>query len=244
MKDPYAAIMKGVILGFAPHAVIIDVSHEIEPQDVREAVFLIEEYYRYFPAGTVHVAVVDPTVGSDRKPIILHRDGSFFVGPDNGIFSLVMPENPEVHVIENTEMMLTDVSTTFHGRDIFAPAAARLVKGISPDAFGKTIKNPVRLAGLTPTIDGDALQGKIVRLDHFGNAISNIKFDTFYGFHRNRPFLVTLGSHIFRSLNNSYFESEYTCLVGSSGYLEFGMFKGNFSAREGIRKGTPVLVTI
>jgi S-adenosylmethionine hydrolase len=118
-KDPYVGIMKGVILTVNPGVTIVDITHDISPQNIEEAAFLIEEYHRFFPAGTIHLAVVDPTVGSSRKPIIVYKESGVFVGPDNGLFTLIL-DNAEIHVIENPAFMLGAISSTFHGRDIFA----------------------------------------------------------------------------------------------------------------------------
>ena len=128
LQDPYAGIMKGVILSMNPDVTITDITHEVAPQDIREGAFLIEEYHRYFPLNTIHVAVVDPTVGGERRPIIMRKESHLFVGPDNGIFTLIMDDVPEVIAIENPDFTLKEISSTFHGRDIFAPAAAHLAR--------------------------------------------------------------------------------------------------------------------
>ena len=141
LKDPYVGIMKGVILSINPDATIIDITHDITPQNIEEAAFLIEEYHRFFPPGTIHMAVIDPTVGSERRPIIVSKDNNIFIGPDNGLFTLVL-DDAEVYLIENPDFMLTEVSSTFHGRDVFAPAAAHASTGFHPSAFGRTISDP------------------------------------------------------------------------------------------------------
>ena len=128
-RDPYAGIMKGVILSVDPGARIVDITHEIEPQDVREAAFTVEDYWRYFPAGTVHVVVVDPTVGSSRRPIVVSCDGHFFVGPDNGVFSFAAGRASDIRLREDRDLMRGEISATFHGRDIFSPVAAHLSGG-------------------------------------------------------------------------------------------------------------------
>ena len=185
---------------------IIDITHDVEAQDVREGAFLIEEYYRFFPVGTVHVAIVDPTVGSDRRSIILSKDHYLFVGPDNGIFTLIMGDDPEVYLIENPSFMLKDISSTFHGRDIFAPAAAYLSKGVQPSAFGEHITDPVRLQNVFPSVERNTLKGEVVRFDHFGNAITNIKVDYLKDFLRERPFEVRIAGITFTTINKSYYE--------------------------------------
>ena len=176
LKDPYVGIMKGVILSINPEATIVDITHDITPQNVEEAAFLIEEYHRYFPPGTIHLAVIDPTVGSKRRPIIVSKDNNVFIGPDNGLFTLIL-NDAEVYLLENPDFMLKEVSSTFHGRDIFAPAAAHASTGFHPSAFGRMISDPLRLNNMFPTIEGNSLNGRIVRFDSFGNAITNIKID-------------------------------------------------------------------
>jgi len=243
-RDPYAGIMKGVILSIKPDVRIVDITHEIDPQDVREGAFVLEEYYHYFEKGTIHVAVVDPTVGSARKAIVFHQGGYSFVGPDNGLFSLVLDGAHEVNAIENKRYMQKQPSATFHGRDIFAPAAAFLASGVSPCLFGSPVTDPVRLPGLYPDARDNCLQGEIIRFDRFGNGISNISGMRFSKFTGGRPFKIQLAAMTFTGLNQSYFESELTCLVGSSGYLEFGLFKGNLFREMGLSKGDLVSVTL
>ena len=243
-KDPYAGMMKGVILGIDPAAHIVDITHGVEPQDIREAAFLVDEYYRYFPPGTVHVVVVDPTVGSDRRPIIVSRGGHHFVGPDNGVFTFVTVGTCEVRVIENRNFMLPSISPTFHGRDIFAPAAARLARGFYPFAFGRQITDPVALTGLDPVDDGNTLRGEVVRFDRFGNAITNIRAAAFRSFTKGHAFEVAVGTLTFTSIDKTYCADEFTCLVGSAGYIEFSLFQGNFRERTGTGKSNPVTVRI
>ena len=243
-KDPYAGIMKGVILGIDPSACIVDITHKVGPQDIREAAFLVDEYYRYFPKGTVHVVVVDPGVGGDRRPIIVSRSGHHFVGPDNGVFTFIADAASEIRVIENRNFMLPSISSTFHGRDIFAPAAARLARGFYPFAFGRQVTDPVVLTGLNPVADGSTLHGEVVRFDSFGNALTNIKTGTFRSFTKGHTFEITIGGLSFTSIDRTYCANEFTCLAGSAGFIEFGVFQGNFKERTDTHKGDPVTVRI
>jgi S-adenosylmethionine hydrolase len=244
LTDPYVAIMKGVILKINPHVRIIDITHAVPPQDVKEAAFIIKEYYSYFEAGTVHVAVVDPTVGSERRPLVLAGDGHFFVGPDNGIFSHLIRGITAIHEIRNRDLVLKSVSSTFHGRDVFAPAAAHLTSGVQPSVFGPAIENPVCLADIFPEIANGVLSGEVARLDRFGNAITNIAFDVFKNFVGSRRFRIGVNDSVFASLNKSYHEQEFTCLVGSSGYIEFGYYRGSFAETKGVTKGDPVRIEL
>ena len=242
-SDAYVGVMKGVILSIAPEARIVDITHEVDAQDITAAAFVIDDYYRWFGPGTVHVAVVDPTVGSSRRPIIISHRDRFFVGPDNGLFSLVMGDEADIHLIGNPDFMCQPVSATFHGRDVFSPAAARLSLGISPESFGRAVTDPVRLQGLYPEVSGEVLTGRIVRFDRFGNGITNIPAGTLTPFIEGAPFTVEVGSLRFDAINRSYYEGTYTCLLGSSGYLEFGYFKGSFRAESGVAKGEGVRIT-
>ena len=244
LKDPYVGVMKGVILSINPDVRIVDISHEVEPQDVTEACFLIKESFSFFGRGSIHVCVVDPTVGSERRAIVLEHDGHFFVGPDNGIFSLSMDTRSRAHQIQNERYMLKDVSDTFHGRDIFAPVAAHLSLGLDPAALGKKVENLVLLSDLHPVVKGQTLTGKVARIDRFGNLLSNITIGSFNRFVKGRPFQIRVHDLRLEKLSRSYFEEPYTCVVGSSGYLEFGLFGGNLAEQKRIKKGGTVTVTL
>jgi S-adenosylmethionine hydrolase len=244
LKDPYVGVMKGVILSINPDARIIDITHEVEPQDLTEGCFLIKESYPFFSKDSIHVCVVDPTVGSDRRGIVLQYDGHIFVGPDNGLFSFAIDECRAAYQIENRSYMRKDVSDTFHGRDIFAPVAAHLSLGLQPAALGKKVDDFVLLPDLQPVIKGHTLTGKVVRFDRFGNALSNISIESFNRFVKGRPFQVRLHDMWFETLSRSYFEDPYTCVVGSSRNLEFGLFHGNLAQDMSIKKGDAVTVTL
>lgn len=241
--DPYVGTMKGVMLSINPQARIVDITHEIEPQDIREAAFLIGDYYRFFPEGTVHVCVVDPTVGSARRPVVVAHQGHLFVGPDNGLFSLLYGNDASIREITDRRFMLKQVSATFHGRDVFAPVAAHLSRGIDLSEFGPLVGDPVILADLYPTEEDGVMTGQIVRIDRFGNAISNITDDRLKRFAGGRPMLIEIADLLFRQLSASYYEGTYTCLTGSSGYLEFGLFQGSLAESKRIQKGDKVRIT-
>jgi S-adenosyl-L-methionine hydrolase (adenosine-forming) len=236
LKDAYVGIMKGVILSINPEAAIVDMTHGIEAQDITEAAFVLAECFPWFAAGTIHVAVVDPTVGSARRAIIAVTNGHCFVGPDNGVLSLVLDGAKEVYTIENPDFMLHPVSATFHGRDVFSPAAAHLSKGVRPAAFGRRVDDPLVLPGLFPEKGGETLTGRIVRFDRFGNGITNITAEALEPFLKG-PFTIETGDMVFHGLSQSYYEKDFTCLIGSSGYLEFGYFNGSFRERTGVSKG-------
>ncbi|MBV9874531.1 MAG: SAM-dependent chlorinase/fluorinase [Verrucomicrobia bacterium] len=172
--DYYVAAMKGVILSRCSQARLVDISHGIAPQNVLSAAYVLLGAYREFPVGTVHLAVVDPGVGSTRRGLILRTDRYLFVGPDNGLFSLVTPELAEAFEIRPSAYLAATVSNTFHGRDIFAPVAAALAAGVKPEELGSPIRDPKRFAALSQ-VNGATVKSRIMHLDRFGNAITGIE---------------------------------------------------------------------
>ncbi len=177
LAAPYVASMKGVILGILPGATIIDISHAIPPQNIRQAAYVLGAAAPHFPEGTVHVVVVDPGVGSERRPIAVFTGQACFVGPDNGVFSRIYEQEDilDVRQLSNAAYHLPTISHTFHGRDIFAPVAAHVAAGVPPSAFGPTISDPVTIDFPVPEKYPDgSIQGEIIYADEFGNLISNI----------------------------------------------------------------------
>lgn len=175
--DYFVGAVKGVILSSASATRIVDLTHEIPAQDIHAAAFTLLAAYKSFPEGTIHVAVVDPGVGSSRRGICATAGRQFFVGPDNGIFSYIYERESPVTVFElsNSKYFRDDVSPTFHGRDVFAPVAAALANGIKPAKFGKRINDPVRFAPLAPERAGDGkIVGRIIHIDRFGNCVTNL----------------------------------------------------------------------
>jgi S-adenosylmethionine hydrolase len=243
-KDPFVAEMKGVILSINPHAAIVDMTHSIEPGDVEEAAYIIGYSFSYFPSGTIHLVVVDPGVGSERKALILEAGGHFFTGPDNGVFSHILHSSSPVkgvHITEEKYLLLKD-SPTFQGRDLFAPAAAWLSKGLTPEEFGPTVKDFVTLPFPHPEVTHGGISGEVIYTDHFGNAITNIKGND----------LISFADHYVVKVNNiiiqpvKYYaqagENNLCCLVNSSGYLELFLNRGNAANKYGIKKGDKVIV--
>lgn len=236
--------MKGVILSISPQAKIIDITHDVDPQDVLEASFVIEESYRYFPPGSIHLCVVDPTVGSDRRALVVRSGGHFFVGPDNGLFSMVLDGHNEAREITNRRFALPGISATFHGRDIFAPASAYLSLGARFSDFGPPVEDPLKLHTAVPAVAEGELKGRIIRFDRFGNGVSNISAIVLKEFLKSRPFVISVRDMRFTFMNRSYFEQPLTCLIGSSGYLEFGSFMKSFREETGATKGNDVFVRL
>jgi hypothetical protein len=233
-KDYYAGVMKGVILGINPDAVIVDITHEVEKYNIVETAFKLKNYYSYFPRGTVHVAVVDPGVGGPRRPIAVEAGGHFFVGPDNGIFSPVLEsvENPVIVEITRAGFMLGNVSRTLHGRDIFAPVAAHLSKGLSVLDLGNPLPQPVSLDIPLLKVKGDEITGVVLYSDSFGNLVTNIPGDII-----KPDSAVYVGRHRVGPVKASYGEverGELLAIIGSSGLLEISVNRG--SAREVFNK--------
>ena len=238
-KDPFIAEMKGVILTIDPSAVIVDITHGIEPFNILEAAIVIAASSRYFPPGSVHVVVVDPGVGSERRPIILEAEGRLFVGPDNGVFSDLVQKAQATrcyHVIDEA-LMLSKDSPTFQGRDIFAPVAAWLLRGTRPADAGPEITDPVMIKIPRPQMNDGILFGEIVYIDQFGNAITNISLRDLEPL--GKSYEVVLKGHRLMPVNYYAQESTVTvsCLVNSSDRLEIFSFRNNAARLFGIEKG-------
>jgi S-adenosylmethionine hydrolase len=249
-RDPFVGIMKGVILGINPSARITDITHGISPHNVIEAALLTGESYRYFPKGTIHVVVVDPGVGSGRRPILAEADGHFFVGPDNGVFTKVFdlsPEPPEVIHLTEEKYFLQAGGSTFHGRDVFAPAAAWLSTGMKKEDFGGPVTDYVTLPLPSPRVGEEGITGEVIHIDRFGNAITNIR-----GEDMNSLFGSTLAPRVKvgdkeLDLKRFYEEAEDNephTLVNSSGYLEIFVYRGNAAWALGVDVGEKVTVKV
>jgi S-adenosylmethionine hydrolase len=176
-RDWFVGTMKGVMLGIQPRAAIVDIAHEIPPGDIRAGAFALAASFAYFPKGTIHVAVVDPGVGGERKAIAVQTANYSFVGPDNGVLSwaLAREEIKAIRALENKTYFLSPISRTFHGRDIFAPVAAHLSSGVPISKFGPALQNFARLPWPEPRRTGGRVQGEIIYFDRFGNAVTNIR---------------------------------------------------------------------
>ncbi len=232
LRDAYVGIMKGVILNLNPHVRLVDLSHDLPSQDVMAGAFVLQSAWRYFPAGTVHLAVVDPGVGSHRRAVAAACREHFFVGPDNGLFSLVFAEQPPWTAVslENPQYFLPDVSATFHGRDIFAPVAAHLSLGVPLTSLGPALADPVRLAFPSPEFREEMVEGQIIYCDYFGNLISNIPFQALQSWLRGRFASLRLNSHLIPHLGQTYHDAPLGTLValgGSHGYLEIACRQGS-----------------
>jgi S-adenosyl-L-methionine hydrolase (adenosine-forming) len=234
-KDYFVASLKGVILGINPQARIVDLSHQVTPHNIEEAAYLLKSCYRYFPDGTVHLVVVDPGVGSARRPLLVTSSRHFYVAPDNGILSYIYDEETSVEVrhIENRQYRLDAAGATFDGRDVFAPAAAWLTKGQAPGSFGRLIRDYARLRISEPRWQEHCLAGEIVYVDHFGNLISNVTSDHLREARSRRKgdmVQVSIGGNTISGLVDHYGEGQDRtpqALINSNGQLEIFVKEGN-----------------
>jgi S-adenosylmethionine hydrolase len=247
-RDHFVGVMKGVILSICPDAAIVDISHEVHPFEISEGAFLVAQAYSYFPPKTVHVVVVDPGVGSARRPILIEAAGQYFIGPDNGVLAMVYSGvNHKAREITAEKYFLQPVSRTFHGRDIFAPAAAHLANGARPSSFGKLIDDHLKPLFAKPDrIAKRTWVGGVLHADRFGNLITNFHIDDFGGI-RVRPFELAVGVTKLNRLALTYAEvepAEPFVIVGSSGYLEIAANQSSAARMLGCGTGAPCELTM
>jgi S-adenosylmethionine hydrolase len=239
--DGYVGVMKGVILGIAPAVQLVDLSHEIAAQDVRGAEYVLGGAAAFFPADTVHLAVVDPGVGSRRRPLLITTPRASYVGPDNGLFTFALAEvGAAAYELDRPEFWLPNISRTFHGRDIFSPVAAHVANGIAPHALGSPISDPVRLPLVAPQRHSDGhVTGHVVRVDRFGNLITDIPG----GWVGEGRWCADIASRRISQFGTSYADAvagELLILVSSAGTLEIAARDGNAAALLGVGVGEAV----
>ncbi len=255
-EDAYVAAMKGVIIGVNPKATLVDISHNIEPQNIAQAAFVLGTAYPHFPGGTIHVIVVDPGVGTPRRAIILSNEQAVFVAPDNGVLGhvigatsseghfgqaqlLELPSGFAARAITDPKYWRHPVSSTFHGRDIFAPVAAHLSLGVPPGAFGEAISQVYALPVPVPSLSGKGITGYVLHVDHFGNIITSLR-------HQDLPtgrWSIEVGGRRIENLSGSYEAAgSLGALLGSSGYVEIAARSGNAARQLGVRVGDKVTV--
>jgi S-adenosylmethionine hydrolase len=244
-QDYFVGAIKGVVLSINSGATIVDITHEIPPQDVRAGAFNLLAAYRDFPPGTIHVAVVDPGVGSSRMGIVIDCADQFFVGPDNGLFGWICDREKSFRAFElsNEQFFRHPVSQTFHGRDIFAPVAAALANGVAVEEFGLAIHELVRLESLVPEILADGrVEASIIHVDRFGNCITDLTPEHFGAGAR----LVVNGREIacVRSFFSDGEESddELFCFFGSAGFLEIAVRNSSAAKILNAKRGDRVIV--
>lgn len=245
-RDPFVGMLKGVILGINRHVHLVDLTHEIAPQDILAGGLALEAAVSFFPPGTIHLAVVDPGVGSARRALGVASGGHLFVGPDNGLFTFLFTEPGwNATALEVSAYRLPEVSRTFHGRDIFAPAAAYLSLGVPLHRFGPEISDPVRLPWPSSRWEGDALVGEVIHADRFGNLVTSIRARELTSLGPEDSLAVEVEDGVVSGLSAAYADrspGELGAIVGSSSRLELFVRDGSARDRLGVARGARVAV--
>ncbi|NNE36077.1 MAG: SAM-dependent chlorinase/fluorinase [Rhodothermales bacterium] len=248
-KDGYAAAMKGTILSIVPPSIrLVDISHDIAAQDIMEAAFVMKNATPHFPDGTIHLAVIDPGVGTDRRPIAVRHGSHCYVGPDNGLITLVLNTDIADEMVELTNPRFwsrPDPSATFHGRDVFAPVAAHLASGVSLSELGFPIDRMQPMHWALPIADDKGVRGWVVHIDRFGNCITNITEEQLSTDGNGRATKCYVGNAILTQIHRTYADvapGEPVTLFDSSGNLEIAINCGNAAQLLGIAKGSPVSI--
>lgn len=249
LRDNFVGVVKAVILKINPSAQIVDICHQISPHSIWEAGFLLKSSFRFFPKGTIHLAVVDPEVGTPRKAIIVKTENFYFIAPDNGLLSFVLEEEPPLKIIEitNERYFLKPVSSTFHARDIFAPVAGYLSKGRAIDKFGNEVSDYNKLEWVLPKIRKNVLEGEVIYIDYFGNLVTNIRKEVFENFVRNRRFRIKAGDFYIKKISFNYAQADSKqpiALIDSFGYLEISLKEKNAAYSLRLNKGSKIKVLV
>ncbi len=248
-EDVYVGVMKGVIARIAPHARVLDLTHSIPAFDVLQAAHRLSQAHRYFPDGTIHVIVVDPGVGSERSVVALRSAEQVFLAPDNGVLTLIERENGHDCLVEvrNPEYFLPEISSSFHGRDIFAPAAAHLARGVPLPDLGPPLEGIEEIDVPQPEIAADgSIRGTVLWCDHFGNLVTNIGRDLVESVRSGRAVRVRIGAAVLDGLVDTYAQTKEgrpLAMTGSFGALEIAVRMGSATERLNAGPGTPVFVT-
>ena len=246
LQDSFVGVMKGVIWSIAPDVHIVDLTHAIPPQDILQGALVLDQATPFFPAGSVHIAVVDPGVGTARRPMAAQLGDSFFVGPDNGLCTLLLERAEQagqtVQAVElnNPRYWLPLVSRTFHGRDIFSPVAAHLTLGIHLDKFGPPLIDPVRLNIPRPQRIANGWVGQVLQIDSFGNLITNLSQSHLDDMRKPQ---VQVGADVISHISNAFGDAtpgSLVALIDSSGCLSVGVVNGSAAARLNAKIGDPV----
>jgi S-adenosyl-L-methionine hydrolase (adenosine-forming) len=244
VSDHYVGVMKGVILSICPEAQIVDISHDVTPHEIEEGGYLIAQAWRYFPKKTVHVVVIDPGVGSSRRPLLMEAGSHYFVAPDNGVLAMIFSaEKHKIRLISNERYFLQPVSRTFHGRDIFAPVAANIAKGLPASRVGKQIEDYLKPVSGKPQRSGKRTWvGKVLKIDRFGNIVTSFHVADFPYLERQN-FTLSVGPVSTSVLARNYTEcspGELFVLIGSGGYYEVSLSQGSASKQIRCGPGGPV----
>ncbi len=247
-KDHYVGAMKGVMLGINPEVALIDVSHEVPAGNVHYGSYMLSQIYPLYPDGTVHLVVIDPGVGSERRPLALMSGNRFFVGPDNGVFTPVLKSGQVHSAVEITEREYFPgrISATFHGRDVFAPVAAHLSLGtVRLRDLGPPAGDPSILKSYEPEVGEDIMRGIIIGCDRFGNLVTNVEEGTLEEFLGESDPVVEVGGRRIEGLKRTYTsvtEGEFLALIGSGGMLEISVNGGSAKESLGVNDGDEVLI--
>jgi S-adenosylmethionine hydrolase len=253
LTDHYVGAMKGVIFNINPAAHIVDISNSVQSYDVLDGALAISQSYKYFPANSIHLVIVDPGVGTSRRPILVRTEKHFFLGPDNGVLSFVFEleqERLQVRHITSEHYFLQPVSQTFHGRDIFAAIAGYLSKGVEASAFGEEITDYVRFAAPKPKATAPtSIRGVVLKVDKFGNLITNIRpQDLPQLFEPETPgFRIIIGKSEITKMKTAYAQGtpgETFAILGSMGFLEIATNRGHAARLVGADKGSDVGVVL
>ena len=247
-KDHYAGTLKGVALGICPDATIIDITHDIPPHDVLAGALELAASWKYFPVGTIFLVVIDPGVGSTRRSIAAEAGGYRFVAPDNGVLTLVFQETPPKRVVELTERRYArpTVSRTFEGRDRFAPAAAWLAKGIDLSGLGRPVTSWEVLPVPDPVLEDDRIVAQVLRVDRFGNLVTNVDRPTFERFAGSGGIEIVAGAESVGKVVDTYAESgpgSVCALFGSSDHLEIAVNGASAAGRLALGRGARITIT-
>ena len=247
-QDYYVGALKGVILGIAPDVRLVDISHAIPPQDIMAGAWVVQNATTLYPPGTVHLVVVDPGVGTKRKPVALKIDEHYFVGPDNGIFTL-LTQAEDFEAVELTKPVFWHPgnSNTFHGRDIFAPVAAHLCNGVAFNKLGEPVDQLQTYRWATPISDKDGIQGWVIHIDTFGNLITNLSASIIEEVIGKEELKIYVGNTILTGIASTFgsvVADEPVAYIGSSGMLEIAINKGNAREMLGIKKGAQISLVL
>lgn len=244
LVDPFVGIMKGVILGIAPAARIVDLTHGVPPQDVLAGAYALASAVQWFPRGSVHVAVVDPGVGTRRRALLVETAAGWLVGPDNGLLSLAAPARAvrRIFDVSRSAVRLKPVSRTFHGRDVFAPVAAALANGVAPESLGRPLRSMHRLRIPVPRRRGTILVGQVLRVDGFGNLGTNVSAGDLGRAFRGGGLSITIAGHVvpFRPSYAGVPSGRPVAVVNSSDLVEIAVNGGSAAARFGAGPGTAI----
>ncbi|HEY9284129.1 MAG TPA: SAM-dependent chlorinase/fluorinase [Pyrinomonadaceae bacterium] len=248
--DYFVGAMKGVILSAAPRATLVDLTHDIPAFDVEAAAFTLLAACEAFPAGTVHVAVVDPGVGSERRPLAAECGGRFYTGPDNGLFSYVFERGGDARVVRltNRAYFRQPVSPTFHGRDVFAPVAGALSEGVGLDELGEEVSDWVRLAPLAPSRRADGpLEARVIHVDRYGNCVTNVTRAELTDEQAARGVEIEAGGRVVTDFRRFFADTDSEAgapfaLWGSAGFLELAAFRDSAARLLNLTRGQTLLI--